>query len=367
MPSRDSMRDQSTSVNQGAGIGAAPGLPGNPAMAARRRDSRMLWISFAYAAAIGASLALLWRGLSIELPADADASAANQVIGQRNMYLASGFITLVVAICTYPLAQLLNSLLRTQERAQRMSEHVELIAQTVRAMTEFGGMSDDARRVINRKREGTLLRAAIEEDIQAEEWDAAMVLIKELAERFGNRADAEELRQRVESARAETMERKVKDAIALLDGLIIQRRWDAALADAARIRRLYPDSPRVEGLKHRVEAARDAYVAELERRFLVAAQEERVDDAMEMLKELDLYITEQEAAPFREVARGVIGKARDNLGAQFKMAVQDRRWHDAARVGDRIIQEFPNSRMAAEVRSLIDGIRAHASEASAIA
>lgn len=32
----------------------------------------------------------------------------------------------------------------------------------------------------------------------------------------------------------------------------------------------------------------------------------------------------------------------------------------AAYVGDRIISEFPNTRMAAEVRSIIDGIRTKA-------
>ena len=70
---------------------------------------------------------------------------------------------------------------------------------------------------------------------------------------------------------------------------------------------------------------------------------------------------EAEAEPYREVAKGVIGQARENLGVQFKLAVQDRQWHIAAAVGDRIIKEFPNSRMAQEIREVIDGIREQAS------
>jgi len=35
---------------------------------------------------------------------------------------------------------------------------------------------------------------------------------------------------------------------------------------------------------------------------------------------------------------------------------------EAARIGERIIGEFPNTRMAAEVRDVIDGIRIRASE-----
>jgi hypothetical protein len=232
----------------------------------------------------------------------------------------------------------------------------------VRALNNHASLSNDARRVLNRQAERDLLRLAIEEDIESRNWDAAMVLVKELADNFGYRADAEEFRRKIDQARYQTVDREVSDAIGYLDGLIIQRRWDEALVDAARIQRLYPDSPRVEPLKSRVEDARSLYRKELERRFLQAAQEGRPEEAMMLMKELDPYLTVTEAEPLREMARGVIGMARDTLGASFKMAVQDRQWREAARIGDRIIAEFPNSRMASEVRDVIDGIRMRANE-----
>ena len=85
-----------------------------------------------------------------------------------------------------------------------------------------------------------------------------------------------------------------------------------------------------------------------------------------MLKELDNYLSPDEAEPFREVARGVISKARENLGAQFKIAVQDRQWASAAAIGRRIINEFPNTRMAAEVRGLMDGILSRANQGGGV-
>ncbi|MCZ7633757.1 MAG: hypothetical protein M5U20_09820 [Phycisphaerales bacterium] len=214
--------------------------------------------------------------------------------------------------------------------------------------------------MLNRGRERELLRRAIEEDIAAGEWEAALVLVRELADRFGYRTDAEEFRARVEAGRRDAYERQISAAIAQLDGLIIQRRWDDARAEAGRLTRLYPDSHRVQGLRKRVDDAHERYKEDLERRFLLAAQESRIEDAMAMLKELDGYLSEREAEPFREVARGVIGKARENLGVEFKLAVRDRRWGHAARVGERIINEFPNTRMAEEVRGMIDGLRARA-------
>ncbi len=234
------------------------------------------------------------------------------------------------------------------------------VVQAVREMGGQAALSDDARRLLNRGTERDILCRAIEEDMSSQNWDAALVLVRELADRFGYRQDAEEFRRRIELSRAATLEAQVNEAIAYLDGLIIQRRWDEAVADAARVQRLFPDSPRVEGLRQRVLHARNSFKDDLERKFLVASQEGRADDALTTLKELDQYLSPQEAEPLREMARGVIGKARENLGARFKLAVRDRRWREASEIGDQIIRDFPNTRMAAEVREVIDGVRSRA-------
>lgn len=271
-------------------------------------------------------------------------------------YLLAGLIGGIVVLASVP--SMITAWLRLS-RIDRATGEDDLakLAQSIDRFSELSGLSDDARRVLHRRRERELLRRAIEEDMATGDWDAAMVLVRELADRFGYRADAEEFRARIETARAETLERKVHDAIGLLDGLIIQRRWDVAYSEAGRISRLFPDSPRVEGLRGRVDQARASYRADLERRFLLAAQANRAEEALELLRELDGYLTSAEAAPYQELARGVIGKARDNLGAQFKLAVQDKRWREAARLGEQIIEQFPNSRMAEEIRGIIDGIR----------
>jgi hypothetical protein len=227
-------------------------------------------------------------------------------------------------------------------------------------LMQQSALSDDARRVLNRRRERELLCRAIEEDIDVEDWDAAMVLVRELAERFGYRAEAEDFRTRIEQARYVVLERRVGEATANLDGMLAQHRWDEARVEAARIGRLFPDSPSVEGLRHRVEQNRQAYKMDLERRFREAAEAHQAERAMSLLKELDVYLSEREAEPLREMARSVIGKARETLGGQFKSAVQDKDWRKAIELGERIMREFPNSRMAHEVRELSEQLRAKA-------
>jgi hypothetical protein len=279
----------------------------------------------------------------------------------------AGYVGLFLFLTHAPLAWMLLS--RARSGDDRVVRTLDSVSNSVRLLHDQSALSDDARRVLNRRVERDLLCRAIEEDIHTQNWDAAMVLCRELADRFGYLADAEEFRGRIEAARSEVQEHRVRESVAHLDGLIVQRRWDAALAEAGRIQRLFPESSKVERLRERVSQARAVYKEDLERRFLDAADQSRIEEAMSLLKELDNYLSEREAEEFREVARGVIGKARENLGAQFKIAVRDRRWPTAAALGRRIIAEFPNTRMATEVRGMMDGIlsRANMSQEAAAA
>ncbi|MEM9066361.1 MAG: hypothetical protein AAGB51_12820 [Planctomycetota bacterium] len=264
-----------------------------------------------------------------------------------------GGLALVVIACAAATREPGRRSLGESETLRQLRE----LQHSIEQLGEQQALSDDARRVLNRSRERELLQRAIEEDIRAEDWDAALVLVNELAESFGYRADAEAFREKIDEARHETVDRKVREAIADLDQMVAAMRWTDAMAEAGRIGRLYPESHMTEGLRQRVLQARERYKQELERRFLNAAHEGHAEEAMHLIQELDQYLTEAEAEPLKEVARGVIGQARDNLGVRFKLAVQDKQWTVAAELGERIIEEFPNSRMAEEVRSLIDGIR----------
>ncbi len=292
------------------------------------------------------------------------AAAVHGVMTGNELWILAGLIALILTITTLPICLALRAGTGDHSRQtielDRIRTQIRSLHEAVGSLNESVILSDDARRVLNRRKERELLCRAIEEDIAIEDWDAGLVLVRELAERFGYRAEAEEFRDKIDAARSQTQDRLVRDAVTRLDGLIAAHKWSQALNEAARISRVYHDSPQADGLRHRVVAAKDRYKDEIERRFLHAAQEERIEEAMELLHEMDQYLSEPEAERFREVARGVIGKARDNLGVQFKLAVNDKAWDQAADVGRRIIEEFPNSRMATEVRSMIDQIRGRA-------
>ncbi len=271
----------------------------------------------------------------------------------------AGLLAMVLAVVLAPASVGLIYLIR-DVRQTRKDLYTTTMA--LRSLGEQAALSDDARRVLHRTRERTLLRRAIEEDIAAEDWDAALVLSGELADRFGYRQDAENFRRRIDRSRRATLEHQLNGAMSQLEDLVLHRQWEEAQREAVRIARTFPEAPRAQAAPERVLREVERFKVDLERQFLEAAEDDRVEEAMELLKRLDQHLSEEEAAPFREVARGVIGKARENLGAKFKLAVRDKRWIEAANHGERIIAEFPNSKMAAEVRDLLDGIRERAAK-----
>lgn len=234
------------------------------------------------------------------------------------------------------------------------------VAELLRSINDRMLTSDTVKQIAYRARDRETLRQAIREDIDKADFEAALALVDNMSGIYGYRQEAEGFRDEILAARAADIDQKVSSAITQLNQLIVTHKWDRAYAEAAKIQRLYPDSHRTHHIDEHVRHAREEHKQQLERQFLEAAQRDNVDQAMDLLTEMDKYFTKTDAERFQETARGVIGKKRDNLGVQFKMTVYDKKWIAAVRIGEQIIRDFPNSKMAHEVRSILDLLRKRA-------
>lgn len=312
------------------------------------------------------SAALAIHGVVLALSAAALASGARYGSGDWHVALIClGLAGLMLG--SISLAHVLHASSRPTSAGAGLQGSTSADPRVIRLleqMTEHTMLTDNTRRVLFRTREMDLLRATIEDDIQRGEYDAALVLCDDMGQRFGAREEAEQFRSRILRARHEHYEANVQAALHRLDQLLAARDWARAHEEAARIRRLFPDSSAAAELDHRINAARQDHKRDLESRFIDAAGREDVETAMPLLRELDHYLTPEDAGRLRELAQAVIARHRENLGVQFKLAVNDRRWAEAARIGQAIIEEFPNSKMALEVRPMLDVLRTRATQAA---
>jgi hypothetical protein len=88
-----------------------------------------------------------------------------------------------------------------------------------------------------------------------------------------------------------------------------------------------------------------------------AVKQQETDRGLEILKELDQYLTPNEGLALQEAARDIFRTKLHNLGVQFSIAVTEKQWDNALNVGRQIIKEFPNSRMSKEIHGKMDVLK----------
>jgi len=239
---------------------------------------------------------------------------------------------------------------------EQQSEAVPLL----RAIADRLLVSDAAKRIAYREKDLDALRKAISDDIAIGKFDAALALVQEMEKTYGYKAEADHFREEIIDAREAVVEREVQKGMEDIDKAIEAADWDRIATLANRLRRTFPEHGKCKNLPAYIKKRKEDHKAALEKDFLQAAERDDVTRAEQLLKELDKYLSPEEAEPFRETARAVFGKKRKNLGVQFKLAVDDKDWAQAIVVGEEIVQDFPNSKMAEEVRSMMDVLKERA-------
>ena len=221
-------------------------------------------------------------------------------------------------------------------------------------------ISEQSKRVASRHKDRDALRQAIVDDIRRDDYAAAMALVHDLMEVYGYREEAEKFRDQIIDAQARRQQAAIQAAVAGFEAMLGKNDWEAARQEIDRLMRMYPDQPEIRRLPLRLKEARERHKHDLIRDFKEAFEREDNDRAAELLTQMDRYLSPEEARPYMDMAREVLNRKRDNMGVQFKLALQDRDWIRAVNVGEQIIREFPNTLFAAEVREMLDTLRERA-------
>lgn len=215
-------------------------------------------------------------------------------------------------------------------------------------------LSDAVKSVAFREKDSNVLREAIQEDIRTEQWASAGVLIDALEERFGCTEEAEQLRAALRRHQHASTEEKISSAVQHVESMWMIHRYEEALRESEKLARLYSNNETVNQLREKTVVRRQAHKKELLARWDEAVKKHDFEQGVELLKLLDNYLAPSEAAALEETAREVFRGKLQNYGVQFTMFVTEKQWTKALDVGRKIIEEFPNTRIAQEVREKLD-------------
>jgi hypothetical protein len=190
-----------------------------------------------------------------------------------------------------------------------------------------------------------------------QQYDSAEAMINSIENDLGYTEEAARLRVEVKQSREATIDEKIEAAINRILSLLDEQQWTRALRETSRIVKLFPDNEKIAMLPQRISDAKIAYKKSLLQKYGEAVRKNDIDSGMELLRELDRYLTTEEGAALQESARGVFRARLRQLGVQFAISVNDQKWDEAVSAGEEIIREFPNSRMAEEVRGKLPALK----------
>jgi hypothetical protein len=218
-------------------------------------------------------------------------------------------------------------------------------------------ISDAAKAIAFREDDRRFLREAVFERLRQNDFDGAYEIVDEIENHSEYRLLAEELRKQAEDYRNATEDERIDQAIAQVEGLFNSSQWVKASLQIESLIRAHPTAEKIKALRHLLVERKEE-----RKRILLAAWDDAVkrqetDRSLEILRELDMYLTPNEALALQEAAKDVFRTKLHNLGVQFALAVSDKQWANALEIGQQIMRDFPNSRMSVEIREKLHVLR----------
>ena len=281
--------------------------------------------------------------------------------------LAAGCASIVAILVTWPLARSLEQARDANIDCLRdamtpLNERVQQMSVLLNQISEQQLLSDRAKSVAYREKDRDAVRRAIHEEISKKDWEAAMLLANDIESQFGYKQEADRFRVEINQRWQEETRKEVGAAVEQIERFIRTEQWANAHREAERLAQLFPNDAQVKNLPNEIENRRQAHKKQLLESWHESVRRNDVDGSIEILKNLDPYLTPAEAESLQEPVRHVFKEKLNSLRTQFSLAVQDHKWAEALRVGDTIMRDFPNTRIAQEVREKMDALRQRAGD-----
>jgi len=268
------------------------------------------------------------------------------------LLLGGAVVFLLAYVCT-----LISGLRDSITKLEEVSKALERIGDRIEELCQSTRLSEKAKAIAFRDAERASLQEAVHQKLYAGDYEAAYELIDEIARRSECPDLAEQLRRQADKYRQSIRDEKIEPVVAQIEQLLDEAQWSKATVQIEGLIEAYPDSERARSMRQRLHVTKEEKKKALLSAWDDAVKRQDTDLSLEVLKELDLYLTSNEALALQEAAKDVFRTRLHNLGVKFSLAVSDRNWVEALEVGQRIISDFPNSRMSDEIRGKLDILR----------
>lgn len=277
------------------------------------------------------------------------------------LFAALVLLTAVILILSETL-KILSSLAENGAKLEKATETLEKNRSVLTQINQNTRLSEVVKAIAFRDADIQSLREAVFDKLQQQDFDAAYEIIDEVARHIEYKSLAELLRTQANNYHDATDAERVNQVIAHIEKLFDSSQWAKASAQIERLIRDFPKSDNAKAMRQRLLDKKEERKKILLNAWDDAVKRQATDRGLDILRELDLYLTPNEGLALQEAAKDVFRNKLHNLGVQFSLAVSGKQWEKAIEAGEQIIRDFPNSRMAEEIHEKWDILRQKAEQ-----
>lgn len=274
------------------------------------------------------------------------------VSGVRNLVFLLGSLTFLAALLAVlsRVSGIVNAMRENSAQMQEATKALESIRHSLSEINHSTRVSDTVKAIAFRDADRQSLREAVFDKLKQKDFDGAYEIIDEISTHSEYRDLSRELRRQVDDYRDATEDERIDQAIAHIETLFASAHWAKASIQIESLIKTHPQSEKAKSMRQALVDQKEQRKRALLAAWDDAVKRQETDRSLEILRELDMYLTPNEGLALQEAARDVFKTKLHNLGVQFAMAVADKQWAGALDVGQEIIRKFPNSRMSGEIR-----------------
>ena len=269
-------------------------------------------------------------------------------------------ITLVVIFVSS--LKILDLIDDTNAKADKVADELEKLRQAVNQVNMSAHVSETAKTIAFRDNDMQTLRDAVFDKLQQKDFDSAYEIIDDIAHKTGYKKLANQLHVQADKYRDANDADRMNQMIGHIEKHLDDHQWAKASIQIELLVKEYPTSDKALAMRQRLLEKKEERKKVLLNAWDDAVKRQATDRSIEILRELDQYLTPNEGLALQEGARDVFRNKLHNLGVQFALAVSGKQWTKAVDTGEEIIRDFPNSRMAEEIREKLEALRTNAGQ-----
>jgi hypothetical protein len=272
------------------------------------------------------------------------------VISRLVSLLSTLIILIAVLIILSKILTILKALAENDQKLENLLSSLQKNREILTQINQNTQLSEAARKIASREADQQALRELVFDMLQQEDFDSTYEIINEIAQSTPYQELAEQLKNEADRFQNAGDTERINQVIAHIEKLFDSYEWAKASAQIERLIKAEPNSEQAKELRQKMTDKKEERKKVLLNAWDDAVRREATNRSLEILRDLDQYLTPNEALALQEAARDVFRNKLHSLGVGFSLAVSGKQWAKALKTGMEISRDFPNSKMAEEIR-----------------